>query len=84
LLRMLCMLCMPCHALAACRVLRHGLAADSKRRGSIPAVAPARSQVFACTVGLRPSKAPFYVNDTEEVLGVLSCIAEKAAHAVSQ
>lgn len=29
------------------------------------------AQVFACTVGQKPSKAPFYVNDTAEVLSIL-------------
>lgn len=29
------------------------------------------TQVFACTVGQKPSKAPFYVNDTAEVLSIL-------------
>ena len=28
-------------------------------------------QVFACTVGQKPSKAPFYVNDPAEVLSIL-------------
>ncbi len=36
----------------------------------------ARPQVFACTVGQKPSKAPFYVNDPAEVLSVLSKLAE--------
>ncbi|CAL5223978.1 g6589 [Coccomyxa viridis] len=29
------------------------------------------AEVFACTVGQKPSKAPFYVNDTAEVLSIL-------------
>ena len=32
-------------------------------------------QVFACTVGQKPSKAPFYMNDTEEVAMVLARLA---------
>jgi uncharacterized membrane protein len=32
-------------------------------------------QVFACVVGQRPSKAKFYVNDTNEVLELLAKMA---------
>jgi trehalose 6-phosphate synthase/phosphatase len=32
-------------------------------------------QVFACTVGQKPSRAPFYVNDTLEVAALLSRLA---------
>ena len=32
--------------------------------------------VFACTVGQKPSKAPFYVNDPSDVLAALSKLAD--------
>jgi trehalose 6-phosphate synthase/phosphatase len=32
-------------------------------------------QVFACVVGQRPSKAKFYVNDTNEVVELLAKLA---------
>ena len=38
---------------------------------------PSPLQVFACTVGQKPSKAPFYMNDTAEVAGLLSRLAEQ-------
>ena len=34
------------------------------------------AQVFACTVGQKPSKAPFYVSDTAEVSSILSRLAQ--------
>lgn len=34
------------------------------------------AEVFACTVGQKPSKAPFYMNDTTEVLSLLSRLAD--------
>lgn len=34
-----------------------------------------RVQVFACVVGQRPSKAKFYVNDTNEVVELLAKLA---------
>ena len=36
------------------------------------------AQVFACTVGQKPSKAPFYVNDTAEVLSILGRLVAPA------
>ena len=36
------------------------------------------AQVFACTVGQKPSKAPYYVNDTEDVLFTLQRLAESS------
>ncbi|GAB4813526.1 hypothetical protein N2152v2_000572 [Parachlorella kessleri] len=36
------------------------------------------AEVFACTVGQKPSKAPFYVNDPAEVLTVLSKLGESS------
>jgi hypothetical protein len=36
---------------------------------------PVNCQVFACVVGQRPSKAKFYVNDTNEVLELLAKMA---------
>ena len=38
-----------------------------------------RAQVFACTVGQKPSKAPFYLNDTSEVAHLLSRLADLGA-----
>ena len=50
---------------------------------SLPALGPQgvngielRAQVFACTVGQKPSKAPFYLNDTSEVAHLLSRLAD--------
>ena len=37
------------------------------------------AQVFACTVGQKPSKAPFYLNDTSEVAHLLSRLADLGA-----
>lgn len=36
-------------------------------------------QVFACTVGQKPSRAPFYVNDTAEVTTLLDNLARSSA-----
>ena len=33
-------------------------------------------QVFACTVGQKPSKAPFYMNDTADVASLLARLSE--------
>ena len=38
-----------------------------------------QTQVFACTVGQKPSKAPFYLNDTSEVAQLLSRLADLGA-----
>ncbi|KAK9815725.1 hypothetical protein WJX72_008591 [[Myrmecia] bisecta] len=35
------------------------------------------AEVFACTVGQKPSKAPFYVNDTAEVAAILARLADQ-------
>ena len=37
------------------------------------------AEVFACTVGQKPSKAPFYVNDPSDVQAALAKIAEVSA-----
>ena len=34
------------------------------------------TEVFACTVGQKPSKAPFYVNDPADVVATLYKLAE--------
>ena len=34
------------------------------------------AEVFACTVGQKPSKAPFYVNDPADVVAALGKLAE--------
>jgi trehalose 6-phosphate synthase/phosphatase len=38
-------------------------------------VAP-KTPLFACTVGQKPSKAKFYLDDTYEVVSMLSALAE--------
>lgn len=38
-----------------------------------------QTQVFACTVGQKPSKALFYLNDTSEVAQLLSRLADLGA-----
>ncbi len=37
---------------------------------------PSRPQVFACTVGQKPSRAPFYLNDPGEVLQLLARLVD--------
>ncbi|KAL4451713.1 hypothetical protein ABPG75_007375 [Micractinium tetrahymenae] len=37
------------------------------------------AEVYACTVGQKPSKAPFYVNDPADVLSTLNKLAEAPA-----
>lgn len=37
-------------------------------------------QVFACTVGQKPSKAPFYMNDTADVASLLARLSEMHQH----
>lgn len=37
------------------------------------------AEVFACTVGQKPSKAPFYVNDPADVLATLNKLTEAPA-----
>ena len=39
------------------------------------------AQVFACTVGQKPSKAPLYVNDTAEVASILARLAQASSPA---
>lgn len=34
------------------------------------------TKVFACTVGQKPSKAKYYLDDTSEVRVMLECLAE--------
>lgn len=34
------------------------------------------TSVYACTVGQKPSKAKYYVDDTTEVINVLEALAE--------
>lgn len=36
------------------------------------------SSVYACTVGQKPSKAKYYVDDTTEVLNMLEALAEES------
>ena len=37
------------------------------------------AEVFACTVGQKPSKAPFYVNDPADVVATLGKLGETPA-----
>ena len=34
------------------------------------------AEVFACTVGQKPSKAKYYVDDTVEVIKMLTCLTQ--------
>lgn len=36
------------------------------------------SSVFACTVGQKPSKAKYYVDDTTEVISMLESLADES------
>lgn len=38
------------------------------------------AEVFACTVGQKPSRARFYLNDTNEVLDTLHALSAQSAH----
>ncbi|RYR21331.1 hypothetical protein Ahy_B03g066622 isoform F [Arachis hypogaea] len=38
----------------------------------------ANSSVFACTVGQKPSKAKYYLDDTTEVISMLESLAEES------
>lgn len=38
-------------------------------------ILPASAQVFACTVGQKPSKAKYYLDDTGEVMRLLHSLA---------
>lgn len=42
------------------------------------------SEVFACTVGQKPSRAPFYVNEAEDVHLVLRSLADSSLPAASR
>lgn len=42
------------------------------------------AQVFACTVGQKPSKAPYYVKDTSEVALLLQKLAHTHSHGQGQ
>ncbi|KAK1549816.1 hypothetical protein Q3G72_008418 [Acer saccharum] len=41
---------------------------------------PALKEVFACTVGQKPSMARYYLDDTSEVINLLQGLADAAAH----
>ncbi|KAK4860425.1 hypothetical protein QYF36_023611 [Acer negundo] len=41
---------------------------------------PAIKEVFACTVGQKPSMARYYLDDTSEVINLLQVLADAAAH----
>lgn len=44
---------------------------------------PYNTQVFACTVGQKPSKAKYYLDDTSEVVSMLESVAEASDSPVS-
>lgn len=41
-------------------------------------VLSSNTSVFACTVGQKPSKAKYYLDDTVEVIAMLEALAEKS------
>ncbi|KAL8150535.1 hypothetical protein V2J09_020343 [Rumex salicifolius] len=47
----------------------------SASEGQVPTSLSPVAQVFACTVGQKPSKAKYYVDDTSEILRVLQGLA---------
>ena len=53
-------------------------AVDEDGKSKVLILLSTRVQVFACTVGQKPSKAPYYVNDPEDVLTALHRLAESS------
>lgn len=47
-----------------------------------PSIAP-RAEVFACTVGKKPSKAKYYLDDTVEIVRLMQGLASVSAQTVS-
>lgn len=41
-------------------------------------VLSSNTSVFACTVGQKPSKAKYYLDDTSEVINMLEALAEES------
>lgn len=41
---------------------------------------PCIAEVFACTVGQKPSMAKYYLDDTAEVINLLEGLARESAH----
>lgn len=41
---------------------------------------PAIAEVFACTVGQKPSMAKYYLDDTTEVINLLQGLAAESVH----
>lgn len=39
---------------------------------------PSAPEIFACTVGRKPSKAKFYLDDTSDVVKLLQCLASSS------
>ena len=39
---------------------------------------PSAPEIFACTVGRKPSKAKFYLDDTSDVVRLLQCLASSS------
>lgn len=54
---------------------------DEDMFNAMPHVEGAGGSVFACTVGQKPSKAPFYVNDPADVVATLGKLADGKAAA---
>ena len=40
---------------------------------------PSPPAIFACTVGQKPSKARYYLDDTVDVLALLQCLADASS-----
>jgi trehalose 6-phosphate synthase/phosphatase len=44
---------------------------------------PSAPAIFACTVGQKPSKARYYLDDTVDVLALLQCLADASSSNLS-
>ena len=53
---------------------------ESIARSSANPTLTAIAEIFACTVGQKPSMAKYYVDDIVEVIGLLRGIAEASVH----
>lgn len=53
---------------------------ESIARSSANSTLPAIAEIFACTVGQKPSMAKYYVDDIVEVIGLLRGIPESTVH----
>ena len=53
---------------------------ESIARSSANPTLPTIAEIFACTVGQKPSMAKYYVDDIVEVIGLLRGIVEASVH----